>query len=145
MTTLLHREFTVDLPLEKAWQHLARVERWPSWARHIKRIALQPAGELGLGSTGIVHLSNGIKSAFTMTEFNPYRNWRWVGGFLWLTVDYDHRFEELNPWQTKFTWIVDGAGFGVSVFGRLFAKIYGKNLDKAIPELIKEMNAIRVE
>lgn len=145
MTTLLHREFTVDLPLEKAWRHLARAEHWPSWARHIKQIALQPTGELGLGSTGIIHLSNGIKSAFTMTEFNPYRNWKWTGGFLWLTVDYDHRFEELNPRQTKFTWIVDGAGFGVSVFGRLFAKIYGKNLDKAIPELIEEMNAIRVE
>lgn len=145
MTTLLHREFTVDLPLEKAWQHLARVEQWPSWARHIKQIALQPAGELGLGSTGIIHLSNGIKSAFTMTEFNPYRNWKWIGGFLWLTVGYDHRFEELNPRQTKFTWIVEGAGFGVSVLGRLFAKIYNKNLDKAIPELIEEMSAIRVE
>jgi hypothetical protein len=26
---LLQREFTVDLPLEKAWQHLARVEESP--------------------------------------------------------------------------------------------------------------------
>lgn len=27
---LLRREFTVELPLEKAWQHLTRVEHWPS-------------------------------------------------------------------------------------------------------------------
>jgi hypothetical protein len=29
MTTLLSRQFTVDWPLEKAWQHLARVKRRP--------------------------------------------------------------------------------------------------------------------
>ena len=58
---LLQREFTVDLPLEKAWQHLARVEQWPSWAKHIKRVELQPAGELRLGSTGRMRLTNGMK------------------------------------------------------------------------------------
>ena len=144
MITLLRREFTVDLPLEKAWQHLARVEQWPSWAKHIKQVDVQPPGELGPKSTGLIHLSNGVKSAFTMTEFSSYRNWKWVGGFLWLTVHYDHRFEELNPMQTKLTWVVEAKGFGVSVFGRLFAKIYSKNLDRAIPLLVKEMNASRV-
>lgn len=129
------------MPLEKAWQHLARVEQWPSWAKHIKQLDVQPPGELGPESTGLIHLSNGVKSAFTMTEFSSYRNWKWVGGFLWLTVHYDHRFEELNPTQTKLTWVVKAKGFGVSVFGRLFAKIYSKNLDRAIPLLVKEMNS----
>jgi hypothetical protein len=141
MITLLRREFTVDRPIEKAWQHLSRVDQWPSWARQIRQIALRPTMELGPNSAGVISLRNGIKSAFTMTEFNPYRNWTWNGGFLWLTVDYDHRFEELNSRQTKLIWNVAGAGFGVSVFGRLFAKIYSTNLDRAIPLLIKEMNA----
>src|SRR5205085_7579162 len=61
---VLQREFTVDLPLEKAWQHLARVEQWPSWAKHIKRVELQPAGELGLKSTGQMLLTNGLKPAW---------------------------------------------------------------------------------
>ena len=141
MIALLRREFTVDRPIEMAWQHLARVEQWPSWAKHIKQIVLQPPGELGSKTTGIIHLSNGVKSVFTVTEFNPYRNWKWMGGFLWLTVDYSHRFEELNARQTKLTWTVEGAGFGVSVIGRLFAKIYSKNLDRAIPLLVEQMNA----
>jgi hypothetical protein len=144
MITLLRREFAVDLPLETAWQHLARVEQWPTWAKHIQQVQVQPAGELGPQSAGVIRLSNGVKSAFTMTEFNPYRNWKWAGRFLWLTVHYDHLFEELNPRQTKLTWVVAGEGFGVSVFGRLFAKIYAKNLDRAIPLLIEEMNASKV-
>ena len=140
MITLLRREFTVDMPLENAWQHLARVENWPSWAKHIKQINMQPPGELGPESMGLIRMSNGITSAFTMTEFNPGRNWMWVGGFLWLTVHYDHRFEQVNPQQTKLVWIIEGTGFGVSVFGKLFAKIYNKNLATAIPALVAEMN-----
>src|SRR5262249_2995585 len=42
MITLLRREFMVELPLEKAWQYLARVEQWPNWAKHIKQIELWP-------------------------------------------------------------------------------------------------------
>ncbi len=52
MLTLLRREFTVDLPLETTWQHLARVEEWPSWAKPIRKVDGEPPGALGPGSTG---------------------------------------------------------------------------------------------
>ena len=141
MITLLRREFTVDLPVDRAWSHLARVEQWPSWAGHIKRVTVKPPGDLGPNSTGVIHLRNGVKSAFSMTEFNPHANWKWAGRFLWLIVHYDHRFDELSPTQTRLTWIIEARGLGVSVFGRLFAKIYRKNLDRAVPSLVEEMNA----
>jgi hypothetical protein len=141
---LLRREFTVELPVEEAWRHLARVEQWPSWAKHIKQVELQPAGELGLKSTGRMLLTNGLKPAWTVTEFNLHRNWIWVGGFLWLTIYYDHRFEQLNPTQTNITFALEASGFGRSVLGRLFAKIYSKTLDRAIAILVQEMNASRV-
>jgi hypothetical protein len=150
MITLLRREFTVKLPLEKAWQHLARVEQWPSWAKHIKQVEVRPPGELGPDSTGRLHLNNGVKPGwpgssvvFTVTEFNPHHNWKWVSDFLWLTCHYDHIFEELNPTQTKLTFVIEGEGFGKSIIGRLFAKIYRKNLDRAISCLVEEMNASR--
>jgi hypothetical protein len=67
---LLRREFTVELPVEEAWRYLARVEQWPSWAKHIKQAELQPAGEFGLESTGCMVLTNGLKPAWSVTEFN---------------------------------------------------------------------------
>src|SRR5215475_2331591 len=91
MVILIAREFTVDVPLRTAWDHLAHLEQWPSWARHIKRIDLKPPGQLGLRSAGVVYLANGIKQTFRITEFRLYENWKWVGPFLWLTVHYDHR------------------------------------------------------
>jgi len=156
MVTLLEREFTVGIPLQRAWDHLARVEQWPSWAKHIKQVEVRPPGELGPGSTGRLHLTSALAAfrvllpfreltaAFKVIELNPYRNWKWVGGFLWLSCHYDHRFDELNPTQTKLTWVIEAKGFGKSVIGRLFAKVYSKNLDQAIPLLVKEMNASRV-
>jgi hypothetical protein len=141
MVTLIQRAFVVDVPLLRAWEHLARVEQWPSWAAHIKRIDLQPPGPLGPQSTGVIHLTNGMKPAFRMTEFDPPRNWKWVGAFLWLSVIYDHQFEALDTEHTRLTWIVQAAGFGASVLGRLFAQIHRGNMDKAISRLIAEMNA----
>jgi hypothetical protein len=142
---LLRREFMVELPVEEAWRHLARVEQWPSWAKHIKQVEMQPPGELGLGSTGHMVLTNGLRPAWKVREFDPYRNWKWIGGFLWLTVYYDHRFEALSPTQTKITFELEAKGFGTSVLGRLFAKIYSKTLDRAIALLVQEMNASRVQ
>lgn len=138
MRRLLCREFTVEAPVDVAWAHLARVDRWTSWARHIKSAALEPA-ELGLGTRGVFRLSNGVKSTFAMTEFDPFTSWRWAGPFLWLDVHYDHRFESLGPHLTKLTWILDARGFGVGLLGGLFARIYNRNLDRAIPLLIEEL------
>jgi hypothetical protein len=141
MVKLIRREFTVALPPQRAWDHLARVEQWPSWALHIKRVELQPPGQLGPASAGVIHLTNGMKPAFRMTDFNPPRNWTWVGPFLWATVIYDHQFEALDAEHTRLAFVVQAKGFGAGILGRLFAKIYRRNLDKAIPLLIAEMNA----
>jgi hypothetical protein len=141
LVTLIHREFTVRVPSETAWDHLACIEHWPSWAPHIKRIELQPPGQVGPHSTGVLHLTNGMKPTFRVTEFNPPRSWKWVGAFLWLTVLYDHRFEPLEGERTKLTFIVEAKGFGARLLGRPFAWIYRKNLEKAIPLLIAEMES----
>ena len=142
MVTLIDREFTINVSLERAWQHLARVSQWPTWARHIKHIEVQPQGELGPQSSGVIHLANGLKSTFRMTEFNPYRNWKWAGPFLWLSVHYDHQFREIGLEKTEVAFVVDGEGLGVGLFGRLFAAIYARNLDRAIPTLIHELEGV---
>jgi hypothetical protein len=135
MVTLIQRDFIVGIPLQSAWD----IEQWPSWARHIKKIELHPSGELGPKSAGVIGLTNGMKPVFRVTEFNPPRNWKWVGGFLWCTVFYDHQFEPLDAEHTKLILIVEANGFGARFLGRLFAWIYRRNLEKAIPLLLAEM------
>lgn len=118
---------------------LAQVSAWPSWAKHIRRIDLTPSGPMTLQSEGIIRLTNGVRSTFRMKELNPGVNWKWAGPFLWLTVDYDHRFHAVSPELVQIEFVLDGEGFGVSAFGRLFAAIYAVNLDRAIPRLVAEL------
>lgn len=143
MTTLIVREFVVNRPLDQVWGHLSRIEEWPSWAGHIKQIDVQPPGELGPKSVGVIHLTSGIQSAFRVTEFNPPRSWKWVGPILWLTIAYDHQFEAEGPERTRLTWIVQAEGFGSRVLGRLYAEIYRRNMEKAVSRLTSQMNSLQ--
>jgi hypothetical protein len=106
---LVRREFVVNVPVGRAWGHLAQVERWPSWARHIRQVELTPASELGPKSIGVIR--------------------------------YDDVSEAVEEQKTKLTWVVVVEGFGRSVLGRIFAAVYGRNLDRAIPLLVAELQA----
>ena len=143
MNGLIKREFIVDVPLERAWEHLARLEGWPSWARHIKSVTVEPPGELSPSTVGILRLANGMKARFAMTEFVPKSHWKWVGNVLWLTVHYDHRFESIDRNRTKVQFTVEAKdlGFGKFILAKLYAATYSKLLDKAIANLVVEMNA----
>ncbi len=68
---------------------------------------------------------------------------------LWLNAvskkykaEYDHKFEVMDDGRTRLIFVVQAQGFGVSLWGRLFAAVYSRNLDTAIPNLIAEMNAL---
>ena len=43
--------------------------------------------------------------------------------------------------RTNLSFVIEAEDFGVSVLGRLFARIYNKNLDTAIPLLVAEINS----
>jgi hypothetical protein len=139
---LLRRDFEVAVPLPEAWRHLARVAEWPRWAAHIRRIELSPPGDIGPDSAGRIVLRNGIRSTFRVSELQPGRRWKWVGPFLWLTVHYDHRFEALDARRTRLTWTVDAEGFGAGVLGRIFAAVYARDLDRAIPALVASLEHV---
>jgi Polyketide cyclase / dehydrase and lipid transport len=136
---LVAREFTVDVPLDLAWDHLARVEQWTSWAKHIKRVTLEPSGPLTEESAGEFRLVGGARSTFRMEIYEPPMRWQWVGRFLTTRVHYDHRFEAVNSTHTRLTWTVAAEGPGSSTLGRVFGSIYARNLDKAIPNLQAEL------
>lgn len=57
---------------------------------------------------------------------------------------YDHCFESLSSHQTKLRFVLEASGFGVVFFGQLFAKVYRRNLERAIPLLVSEIESNRV-
>jgi hypothetical protein len=79
---LVRRTFDVEASIQQAWTHLARVEAWPSWAKHIKSVTLTPPGMLTETSEGQFRLKGGARSTFRVEDFDPPRRWCWVGRFL---------------------------------------------------------------
>jgi hypothetical protein len=140
MIELVRRTFEVDVPVSVAWAHLARVEMWPSWAKHIRSVTLTPPGTLTATSKGLLRLKGGARSTFRVEEFDAPRRWRWVGRFLTARVHYDHLFADVSN-RTRLTWIVEAEGFGAGTLGRVFGAIYARNLDRAIPNLQAELRA----
>jgi hypothetical protein len=138
----LEREITVRLARNQAWDHLARVESWPSWAGHISSIHLDPPGTLTPETAGVIRLRGGVRSTFRMRLLEPPDRWLWVGNFLWLSVRYDHVFEEIVPDSTRIRFLVEVEGAGAGSLGRVFRAIYARNLDRAIPNLVREMEAL---
>jgi hypothetical protein len=136
----VHREFEVPVSSSRAWDHLARIESWPSWAKHIREVEVDPPGPLTSHTSGIIRLTNGITSRFVMTDLGPPRHWTWEGKFLWMRIRYDHGFEALALDRTRIRFQVFVGGLGQATLGRLFARIYAKNLDRAIPNLVAELS-----
>jgi hypothetical protein len=56
-----------------------------------------------------------------------------------MTVHYDHQFNKAGPQELEIRFVLDGEGLGAGVFGRVFAAIYARNLDRAIPRLVREL------
>lgn len=76
-----------------------------------------------------------------MTEFDPPRHWKWAGKFLGSEIIYDHIFIEEGPSQTMIRFVVDGDGWSLPLIGRMFGRIYHRNLERAVPLLVQEINA----
>jgi len=131
--------FVVRAPLQVAWDHLADVEHWPSWAKHIRSVVKSAPGALSPHTRGTLKLVNGMSTTFSMTEFVPLQHWEWVGSLLGSHVLYDHIFfqDQTGHTRIRFTVVVTG-GLGVLVSG-VFGRIYRRNLARAVPLLVEEI------
>ncbi len=139
MKRLIDQSFEVAVPLKRAWDHLARIENWPSWARHIRSVTRNPAGPLSAETQGVINLRLGVATTFRMIEFEPPRHWKWRGSLLGARIDYDHVFTEVAQNRTRVQFTIDGSGWQVALIGAPFASVYRRNLRRAIPPLIAEM------
>jgi carbon monoxide dehydrogenase subunit G len=134
-TATVKRVFEVDAPLQEAWRRLAEVERWPEWAPHIISVTVSPPGGLGPTSSGALEIKRLGRNTFRMSVWEPPGRWEWVGGLAGVRIYYDHRFASSGPAATRLEWSVELHGPLAPLIRGVFARVYGRNLDRAIPRL----------
>ena len=135
MKRLLERTFAVEAPAQRAWAELIAAEQWPRWAPHLSRVEVVPPGPVGPGSSATLRLRNRTKASVRVTEFEEGRRFRWEGSFLWMGLGYDHVVRTDEAGRVSITFVVEGDGVGSNTIGPLFASIYARKLDRAIPQL----------
>lgn len=135
MKRLLERSFVVEAAAERAWAELLAAEQWPRWAQHLRSVQVTPPGPVGPASSATLKLTNHTRATVRVTEFEDERRFRWEGSFLWLGLGYDHLVTTDDTGRASITFTVDAAGPGVNTIGPLFASIYARKLDRAIPRL----------
>jgi uncharacterized membrane protein len=131
----VRRSFEVVAPVDDAWRRLAEVERWPEWAPHIRSVTVSPTGPLGPSSSGVLHVRRLGRTTFRMSAWEPPRRWEWAGSLPGARVTYDHRFEASGDEATTMTWTVSLEGSLAWLIRPVFARVYGRNVDRAIPRL----------
>jgi hypothetical protein len=135
MKRLLERTFGVEAAAERAWVELVAAEQWPRWAQHLRSVQVTPPGPVGPTSSATLKLTNHTTATMKVAQFQEERRFRWEGAFLWLRLGYDHLVTTDDTGRVSITFTVDAAGLGVNLIGPLFAGIYARNLDRAIPRL----------
>lgn len=133
-TPAVSRSFTVDVARDDAWRQLAAVERWPEWAPHIAAATTAPPGPLGPSSSGDLWIRGFGRATFVMSAWEPPDRWEWTSRMPGVRIVYDHRFAADGD-ATTLTWTVALDGPLAGPVSRVFARVYGRNLDKAIPRL----------
>jgi hypothetical protein len=134
-TIAVQRSFEVAVPLDEAWTRLARVEQWPEWAPHITKVMLSPPGPLGPTSTGALHIRRFGPNRFRMSAWEPPNRWEWTGGLPGVRIAYHHGFKPSSDHTTTMTWTVTLHGPLAPLLQPFFARVYGGNVDRAIPRL----------
>jgi len=74
-----------------------------------------------------------------MIEFEPQRHWKWAGSFLGSQILYNHIFSQDESGQTTIRFTVDASGGPGALFRGIFGRIYRKNLERAVPLLVQEI------
>lgn len=131
----VQRSFDVAVPPGEAWTRFAMVERWPEWAPHISAVVVSPSGSLGPSSKGVLHIRRLGRNSFRMTAWEPPQRWQWTGGLPGVRIEYDHLFAPSLDNTTTMTFLVTLHGPLAWLARPVFARVYGRNLDRAIPRL----------
>jgi hypothetical protein len=138
---VLREQVTVDRPEQAAWDHLAALERWPSWAGHIRSMDPSPPGALTASTSVKLHMRNGVKATMTVTEYDPPRRWVWEGSSLGTVTRFEHRFEPVGDGRTRIWFLAWMGGPFARPGGWWFGRAMKRYLTRAFPKLKAEIES----
>ncbi len=135
MREVVREQIVVDRPPPVVWSHLAKLEEWPSWAAHIRRMRPTPPGELTAATQVLLHMRAGPRTKMIVTEYDPPRRWVWGGRSLGVTTRFEHKLEEIGHERTRIWFLACVSGPLAGPGGWMFGRMMRRYLARALPKL----------
>ncbi len=110
----------VAAPVERVWEVLQDVERWPEWASTVTSVQRLDDGPLAVGSRARIEQPRIPPTEYEVTELDPGRSFTWVARGPGVRTTARHGLERLDAGRTRVTLSVEQAGPLGSVMGRFY-------------------------
>jgi uncharacterized membrane protein len=118
----------IAAPVERVWDVLCEVERWPEWATTVTSVRRLDDGPLAVGSRARVEQPRIPPTEYVVTELAPGRSFTWVANGPGVRTTARHQLEELGPGSTRVTLAVEQAGPVGVVMGRFYRRLTDRYL-----------------
>jgi hypothetical protein len=139
MREVVREQVTVDRPDAVAWDHLAALEQWPTWAGHIRRMDPTPPGALTASTSVVLSMRRGPRTTMKVTEYEPPRRWVWEGRSFGTVTRFEHQFERLGDASTRIWFLAWMGGPLAPLGGWWFGRMMKRHLSIALPKLKAEI------
>ena len=121
-------EIEVEAAVERVWEVLHEVERWPEWASTVTSVRRLDDGPLAVGSRVRVEQPRIPPTEYEVTEFEPNRSFTWTATAPGVRTTARHRLEQLGAGTTRVTLAVEQAGPLGRVMGRFYRRLTDRYL-----------------
>ena len=110
----------VEAPVDRVWEVLRDVERWPEWASTVTSVRRLDDGPLAVGSKARIEQPKIPPTEYVVTELEPGRSFTWVATGPGVRTTARHVLEQLDGGRTRVTLGVEQAGIVGTVMGRFY-------------------------
>ncbi len=118
----------VQAPVERVWEVLRDVERWPEWAPTVTSVRRLDDGPLTVGARARVEQPRIPPTEYVVTELEPARSFTWVATGPGVRTTARHLLERLDAGTTRVTLAVEQAGPVGAVMGRVYRRLTDRYL-----------------
>ena len=118
----------VGASVERVWEVLREVERWPEWAPTVTSVRHLDEGPLAVGSRVRVEQPRIPPTEYVVTQLEPSRSFTWVATGAGVRTTARHVLEGIDTGGTRVTLAVEMAGPVGRVMGRFYRRLTDRYL-----------------
>ena len=118
----------IEAPVDRVWEVLRDVERWPEWASTVTSVRRLDDGPLAVGSRARIEQPRIPPTEYVVTELEPSRSFTWVATGPGVRTTARHLLEALGTGGTRVTLAVEQAGLVGAVMGRFYRRLTDRYL-----------------